>query len=124
MKNKNCCSQLQLSVLAIVGLLLVVGSGTFAADDLKISIWTNPKTYLKEFPIGIDQAEIYNQLGVPVNTMRMGEKEIWVYQVGEGYGLRKFSFEILNGKVIDVRYNDQGPWNGKTAKELQADKKP
>jgi hypothetical protein len=106
--------------LAAAMLLACFLSAAALAAGLKITIFTNPKSYLAKFPLGVAQSELYEQLGAPESTLQLGERTVWVYRYGEGYGLRKFSFELVGGKVVEVRYNDQGPWNGLTATQLQA----
>lgn len=106
----------------LITILLLLYSATVLAG-LKISIWTNPKTYLKKFPLNeTTQTQIYEALGAPESTLKMGGLDVWIYKYGEGYGLRKYSFEIKDGIVVEVRYNDQGPYNGKTASGMQKDK--
>ena len=104
--------------LAAIGFACVLSAAALAAD-LKITIYTNPKSYLARFPLGVTQSEVYEQLGAPENTLQLGERTIWVYEYGQGYR-RKFSFELIDGKVVEVRYNDQGSMNGLTATQLQA----
>jgi hypothetical protein len=48
----------------------------------------------------------------------------WVYQVGEGTGLRTYTLVFdARQKVIDVLYNERGRHNGLTALALQAQAK-
>jgi len=48
----------------------------------------------------------------------------WVYQVGEGAGLRTYTLVFdAQQKVIDVLYNERGRHNGLTALALQAQAK-
>lgn len=102
---------------------LLFSNLVFAEQDVQFSIYTNPKTYLREFPLGVNRTIIYEQLGVPKSTLEFEGKTVWVYEYGKGYGLRKLSFEILENKIIEVRYNDQGPWNNSTATKLQSEHK-
>lgn len=101
-------------------LLLAFVTPVFALKPF--SIWKSPKKYLRNFPLGTDQAKIYETLGTPKRTMDFGNKKIWVYEYGKGYGLRTLSIEFKQKIVIDVLYNDKGPYNGMRATQLQKNK--
>lgn len=60
--------------------------------------------------------------GPPQSTLLMPSgNEGWVYQFGEDFGRKTYTVEFTpEGKVVDVLYNDRGPYNGTTARKLQA----
>lgn len=87
-----------------------------------ISIWTIPTTYLAEYPLGEPQQAVFDKLGTPDEQATVAGRETWTYKYGEGYGARRYSFVFEDGKVYDVVYNDQGPYNGITARGQQGQK--
>ncbi len=102
--------------------ILAISVILFAAGCVSgggVSLLTNPKTYLAEYPIGEPQQGVFDRMGAPDNQTSVDGREVWSYTMGEGYGLRRWSFVFEDGKVYDVRYNDQGPYNGLTARGLQ-----
>lgn len=78
---------------------------------------------LLKYPLGVITKEAaFSHHGQPTRKVTLPNRnEGWVYQVGEGTGLRTYTLEF-NGKgvVIDVLYNEQGRHNGLTALQLQA----
>lgn len=94
---------------------------SLAGELPSMTIWTNPKTFLAEFPVGTTEAEVMAKYGIPKRTMDGPESaKMWVYERGQDYGLRTFTFIIREGSVVDVLYNDQGPYNGLTATKVKA----
>jgi hypothetical protein len=88
------------------------------------TIWSTPNGYLGNVPLGITQEKAFDALGAPDAQQNLMGKEMWTYEVGEGYGLKKFTFIFKDGKLEDVKYTDQGPYSGLTASEVQSkDKK-
>ena len=99
---------------AILSACAVGGGG------LKPTIMTSPTNYLDTFPVGkVTEAEIVAQVGPPDRTTEIGGKKALVYELGEGYGKRTYSYIIDKGMVVDVLYNDQGPYNSSTATARQ-----
>ncbi len=80
---------------------------------------TNPVAYLSKYPLGESQEAVYARMGAPDSQATVGGRETWSYTMGEGYGLRRWSFVFEDGRVYNVQYNDQGPYNGITARGLQ-----
>lgn len=78
---------------------------------------------LLKYPLGVITKEAaFSHHGQATRKVTLPNgNEGWVYQVGEGTGLRTYTLEF-NGKgiVIDVLYNEQGRHNGLTALQLQA----
>jgi len=83
--------------------------GVAHAADITFSGWTNPKTYLSEFPLGqVTGQDVLSQLGVPARTVSFGGAEYWTYPlVPVAESPRQFTFEIRDGKVTDVQYNNK-----------------
>lgn len=103
---------------------LLLGLGIANAADITFSGWTNPKTYLSEFPLNqVTQQELLKQLGVPARTVSFGGAEYWSYPlVPIADSTRSFTFEIRDGKVTDVQYNNKfvsDQHDGMTAKTAQ-----
>ncbi len=93
-----------------------------AGDLSRPTIWSSPSGYLEGVRLGITQEKAMDSLGVPDEQMQFSGKDLWVYIVGEGWGLRKFTYVFVDGILDDVKYNDQGPYNGITAKQVQTEK--
>jgi hypothetical protein len=107
--------------MRIVYLVLVAAlSACAAAGGLKPTIFTAPPSYLDSFPLGtVNESEMISKVGPPDKTIEIGGKKAFVYQLGEGYGVRTFTYTFDGGVVVDVLYNDSGPYNGITAKSRQ-----
>ncbi len=78
---------------------------------------------LLKYPLGVITKEAaFSHHGQATRKVTLPNgNEGWVYQVGEGTGLRTYTLEFNGrGVVIDVLYNEQGRHNGLTALELQA----
>lgn len=102
---------------SLVLALLLAGC---AASGYGLSVATSPETYLETFPIGMSKEQLANEVGIPDSTATVDGREVWSYTIGTGYGKRMYSFELDEGAVYDVRYNDQGPLNGSSARAMQA----
>lgn len=87
------------------------------------SIKTDTKEALLKYPLGvITQVAAFSHHGQATRKVTLPNgNEGWVYQVGEGYGLRTYTLEFNDKQVvIDVLYNENGRHNGLTALQLQA----
>ena len=105
---------------AVILVLVAALSACAAAGGLKPTILTAPPSYLDSFPLGtVSESEMISKVGPPDKIMEIGGKKAFVYQLGEGYGIRTFTYTFDRGVVIDVLYNDSGPYNGITAKGRQ-----
>ena len=91
-----------------------------AAGGLRPSIMTSPTGYLQHFPVGqVTEAQMIQKAGPPTRYAEIQGHRAMVYEVGRGYGLRTFTYILDDGKVADVLYNDNGPYNGLTASTEQ-----
>ena len=91
-----------------------------AAGGLKPSIMTSPPGYLQSFPLGsVTETEMISKAGPPDRTIDIDGKKAFVYQFGELLGVRTFTYMFERGVIADVLYNDNGPYNGSTAKKAQ-----
>lgn len=89
----------------------------------KPTISTKPPSYLRNFPLGsVSKDELTSNLGAPDNTIEMGDIMYFAYELGEGEEKRQYVYEISDGIVTDVKYHDQGPLNGSSAKKMQGNK--
>lgn len=110
-------------ILATVAAVLLTACAA-PGGGLKASIFTIPPTYLMEFPLdSITEAQLLEQVGPPDRTVEAAGKRLMVHQMGQGFGVRTYSYQITNGIVTDVIYNDQGPYNGSTARGIQSSAK-
>lgn len=99
---------------------LIILSACAGAGGLKPSIATSPPGYLQSFPLGsVTETEMISKSGPPDRTIDFGGKKAFVYQLGEGLGVRTFTYIFEHGVIADVLYNDNGPYNGSTAKKAQ-----
>ena len=105
-------------LFVIVALILSACAG---AGGLKPSIATSPPGYLESFPLGsMTETEMISKSGPPDRTIDIGGKKAFVYQLGEGLGVRTYTYIFEDGVIVDVLYNDNGPYNGSTAKKAQS----
>ncbi len=87
---------------------------------LKPSILTMPPSYLSSFPLNtITEEEMMFKSGPPDKNIKIGDKKAMVYQMGEHLGKRTYTYILDNDLIIDVLYNDDGPYNGSTARKIQ-----
>ena len=109
-------------LIAITMYFLVSGCATPTKDGYsKPTIMTNPLSYLDRFPLGkVTKESLINNLGIPDKTSDLEGKTYYSYELGEGYGKRQYVYELTDGIVTDVRYHDQGPYNGSSAKQRQS----
>ena len=118
--------------LSIVMLLIATvffGVPSLAAESKRpsmppdFSTKTDMEQALLKYPLGVitkDTAFSHHGQATRKVTLPNGN-EGWVYQVGEGSGLRTYTLEFSEkGMVSDVLYNEKGPHNGLTALQLQA----
>lgn len=84
---------------------------------------TDPEAALRKYPLGvITKQAAFSHHGQATRTVTLPNgNEGWVYQVGEGRGLRTYTL-VFNesGVVTDVLYNARDHYNGLTALQLQA----
>lgn len=109
--------------IVIIVFCLFSSTAVFAVD-ITFSGWTNPRSYLSEFPLNqITQQDLLNQLGVPLRTISFGGAEYWSYPlVPVPDSTRTFTFEIRDGKVTDVQYHNKfvaDQHDGLAAKAMQ-----
>ena len=84
---------------------------------------TNPEEALRKYPLGaITKEAAFSHHGQAIRKVTLPNgNEGWVYQVGEGAGLRTYTLEFdEKGVVTDVLYNEKGRHNGLTALQVQA----
>jgi hypothetical protein len=87
----------------------------------KPTIMTNPPSYLQSFPLNsVTQDQLIQDLGVPDKSIKIGDQLYLSYELGEGWGEREYIYVLEDNVVIDVRYNDQGPYNGSSARKIQS----
>lgn len=86
----------------------------------KPTIFTSPLSYLDSFPLGtVTKDELISNLGIPDKTNEFEGQTYYTYELGEGHGKRQFVYIISGDVVTDVKYHDQGPYNGSSAKKRQ-----
>lgn len=110
-----------ISLTNLMIFLLTVGCASVSKDGIsKPTIYTSPISYLENFPLNsISEEKLINHLGLPDKSTQLNDKSYYSYEVGKGYGERQYIYEVNNGIVTNVRYNDQGMYNGSSAKEIQ-----
>lgn len=102
--------------------LLIVGCATPVIDGYsKPTVATNVVSYLDDFPLGkVTKDSLINNLGIPDKISEFEGKTYYSYDLGHGYGKRQYVYELTDGLVTDVRYHDQGPYNGSSARKRQS----
>jgi hypothetical protein len=102
----------------ILCLILFVSACT-AAGSIRPSKFTNPSSYLREFPLAeITEDELLQQAGPPDREITMGGKRALVYRVQDS-GNRTFTYIFSGATVGNVIYNENGILNGATARTEQ-----
>lgn len=110
----------KLIIVAFAVTLLTGCTSQQSRSDIKPSAWSNPKTYLAEFPLGLRQSELYAQIGAPNATVRLGEAEIWTYRLTDSESGPRYEFEIAGGTVRNVIYRtSMGMYDGLSAQEAR-----
>lgn len=106
--------------LIIVVIFLLLISCAAPAGGLRPTPGTLVGSYLKNFPLDtVTEAEMIAKVGPPENTLEIEGNKAFIYRLGNGFGKRSYTYIFNNGVVADVRYNDNGPYNGITAREEQ-----
>ncbi len=111
-------------------LLLVVTSTALAANKsangvFRPTLSTNPKSYLKKFPLDkVTAEEVIEYVGTPDKSMtRNGVEYLTVNIDPDQTGVIEYTFEVKDGLVVNVTYLNSGNFFGVTqresAKELQ-----
>ena len=107
--------------LALVAALELTGCAAQSAGGLgKPNIFSSPVTYMQT--VGLDiytREEVLSVLGNPHNVTIVGDKEYWAYMMGESYGERTYTYIFKDKYLINVRYNDNGPYNGISARQAR-----
>jgi hypothetical protein len=89
----------------------------------KPTISTKPPSYLGNFPLNsVSKDQLIGNFGEPDKTVAMGDTIYLAYELGEGGEKRQYVYEISDGIVTDVKYHDQGPLNGSSARKMQKNK--
>lgn len=116
-------------IIMLVTAASLLGVFSYAAEQKyppmppDFSTKTNMEAALLKYPLGVITKEAaFSHHGKATRTVTLPNgNEGWVYQVGEGYGLRTYTLEFNEkGVVIDVLYNEKGRHNGLTALQVQA----
>lgn len=81
---------------------------------------TNPKKYLREFPLNkAAQDEVIQYMGTPDKTYSLSGSDFLTYSIGTktASGVVEYTFEIKEGLVINVTYLNSGNFFGVTQRE-------
>jgi outer membrane protein assembly factor BamE (lipoprotein component of BamABCDE complex) len=104
-----------------LAIALLLGCATQQSGGLgKPSVFSSPVIYMET--VGLDiytREDVLRVLGNPHNVAILGGREYWAYVMGEGYGERTYTYIFRGKRFVDVRYNDNGPYNGITARKSQ-----
>jgi len=76
---------------------------------------------LKTFPLETATKDaVLKANGPPKRTFKLPNgNEAWVYEFLMDFGQKTYTVEFSGDKVLDVLYNDRGPYNGISVKSLQ-----
>lgn len=113
-----------LSLVVLAFAIVFVGCASQPKGGLgKPTVMTSPPEYLESVGLGTHtKQDVLSTVGTPDKETELEGLDHWSYKLGEGYGERTFTY-IFDGKtLVNVRYNDQGPHNGLTAREVQEPK--
>lgn len=108
-------------------ILIIFASVMFVAcapaGGIRPTMFSIPPSYLSNFPLDtVSPDEMILKSGPPDNVIKINGNDALVYRFGELDGVRSYTFISSNGFVSDVIYNDNGSYNGSTAKQYQSKK--
>lgn len=89
---------------------------------LKPTVFTVPTSYIDSFPLGtVSEAAVIEKFGPPSREIEIDGKKAFAYELGEKNSFlhRTFTYTFVDGVVVDVLYNDSGPYNGISAQKRQ-----
>jgi hypothetical protein len=112
-----------ITVVSLLSVFSYAAEQKFPPMPPDFSAKTDMQEALLKYPLGvITQEAAFSHHGQAARKVTLPNgNEGWVYQVGEGTGLRTYTLEFNEkGIVTDVLYNEQGRHNGLTALQLQA----
>jgi hypothetical protein len=84
------------------------------------SISSNPRTYLRSFPLGkISEDELLQYVGAPTRSHESGSKRFLTYDVATKHnpGVLEYTYVVQGGVVQDVTYTNAGNFFGAVQKE-------
>ena len=110
-----------MKAIAICLILVLVGCASQSKGGLgKPSIFSSPVTYMETVGLGMyTRDDVMNVMGNPHTVSNLHGNEYWGYFLGQDYGERTYTYIFDGDLLVDVRYNDNGPYNGMTAKQRQ-----
>jgi hypothetical protein len=121
MKKTALVKKYNLAATVFIAMFLANCTVNTQSGFSKPTIFTNPVKYLSNYSLGnVSKSDLISGMGIPDKTVEFEGQSFYSYEFGEGYGRREFIYVVQGGVVVDVRYNDQGPYNGSSAKALQA----
>lgn len=85
----------------------------------KPTLWQSPKTYLSSVPLGISRNEVVSQMGAPDRTAEVNGQSHWTYRLGSADSVRAYTYVFDGETLVDVVYNDPGPYNGARASQYR-----
>ncbi|RJQ20033.1 MAG: hypothetical protein C4560_05535 [Nitrospiraceae bacterium] len=110
-------------ILAFAGMTLLAGLLISCAVGHpgimeRPTLFTIPTNYIYNFPLEktITKQELIDLMGVPDKSLDMDGMTYLTYEMGEGHGARQWIYIIKDNIIWDVRYHDQGPFNGISAR--------
>ena len=105
---------------ALVLCVLALSLAACVAGGLKPSVWTYPPGYLEGFPLdSVTEAQLFRDVGPPDQEITMTGMRGYVYRLGQHTQARSYTYLMRDGVVYDVVYHENGPYNGRTAREAQ-----
>ena len=112
-----------LTVASLLSVFSYAAEQKFPPTPPDFSTTTHVQAALLKYPLGVISKEAaFSHHGQATRKVTLPNgNEGWVYQVGEGAGLRTYTLEFNEkGVVTDVLYKEQGRHNGLSALLLQA----
>lgn len=112
---------MKLLLLAVPVALLTASCAPQSAHGVsRPSISSNPRSYLRSFPLGkITEGEILQFVGSPTRTHESGNQRFLTYDVATKHnpGVLQYTYVIQGGVVQDVTYTNAGNFFGAIQKE-------
>ena len=107
--------------LAFIFILFLNGCAAQNFGGLgKPTVFSSPVDYMNT--VGLDiyyKKDVLNVLGNPAGVISIDGLDYWSYYLRQGYGERTYTYIFRGTRLVNVRYNDNGPYDGITAIKSQ-----
>jgi len=107
--------------ILIAAAALLVSSIALAADIDRPGLSDNPRSYLKEFPLGtVSVEDVIEKIGTPDKSVTVADTTYLTYDIqgNNNHGGRiEYTYIVKDGVVTNVKYLNAGNFFGMEQKE-------